>query len=177
MAARHARVGAILPHVGSGMNTLAQLEVRREMISDGAYIRRQDGSLALSAAGKRQLDEFLPTVPTLTKMFAVMCEHPDLTSNGFDTPTSADFRAASARLMRDVEAFRRVVEWLERCPRIQTPKQPSYWCKHQIERQLRMYVSEGVLLCACLHLRIPMRPYPNGRGALLAISARELQRD
>jgi hypothetical protein len=105
-----------------------------------------------------------------------MREHRELTAFGFDSRASVDFEAARARLMfAAAEPFRRVVAWLRAVPRIKTPSQPSYFCKHRIERQVGTYVSEGVLLCACLHVGIAMRRYPAGRGALLAIPKRELR--
>jgi hypothetical protein len=126
-------------------------------------------------AGIIYLDRFLRYLPARMAICDVMIEHRSLSAVGFDSPTSADFVAARARLARDVEPFERVVEWLQNVPRIKTPGQHSYWTKHQIGRQIGTYVSQGVLIAACLHLGINIRA--QGQGALLAIPLRELRRD
>jgi hypothetical protein len=125
-------------------------------------------------AGIIHLDNFLRYLPARMAICDVMIAHRELSAIGFDSPTSADFVAARSRLARDVEPFERVVEWLQNAPRIKTPGQHSYWTKHQIGRQIGTYVSQGVLIAACLHLGINIRP--QGTGAALAIPLRELRR-
>jgi hypothetical protein len=146
-------------------------EARAAMLAEGT-LELWNGRPVLTPQGQRQLDAFLPTVPTLQKMFAVLVKHPNLTSAGFNDSRSAESTAASVQLAKDVDGFEWALAWLRTVPLIATPRAYSWRLAQEAAYWAGAPISPGALLCAALHLRIPMKRLVGARHAFVGVGKR-----
>ncbi len=90
-------------------------------------------------------------------------------------PTLSDIGVNSSASDRqnwpvDFKSFKICCKWLLKFKQIKSPQLNSYYLKHVVERLAGEYVSNGSLIAAAIHLKIPLRLYPDWPNALIAIS-------
>ncbi len=147
-------------------------EARAAMLAEGA-LELRNGQLDLTPQGQRALDAFLAELPTLQKMFDVFTRHPTLMIEGYDRPDRPGFTESWVALAKAVDQFERALAWLRQVPTVKTPQHEAYWTKHQCQRWAGGYVSPGALLCAALHLSVPVRLDAYGNAFLGLCSYRK----
>ena len=70
----------------------------------------------------------------------------------------------------DFKSFKICCKWLSKFKQVKTPQFNSYFLKHVVERLEGVYISNGALIAAAIHLKIPMRFYTDWPNVLIAIS-------
>lgn len=113
----------------------------------------------------------------------VLDEHPTLDSYGFASYRRTDPSFHLTREERVAQFRERVgeinacVEWLSGVRRIKTIDRhwTSYGLKHEVERDCRMYISNGAFIMAALILGYPMRR-DDGPNASFGMSLRDIHR-
>lgn len=70
------------------------------------------------------------------------------------------------------KSFKICCKWLSKFKQIKSPQFNSYFLKHVVERLEGTYISNGALIAAAIHLKIPMRFYADWPNTLIAISRR-----
>ena len=106
----------------------------------------------------------------------IMGQHPDLTCDGFERPGGRDFDRHRSDMTHPngIEYFENARAWLSVVPRRAAPNSDcdSYLLKHVVEKWCGVYVSNGALIAAALHLRLPVKRCPAGANAWIGVAGR-----
>lgn len=74
------------------------------------------------------------------------------------------------RFLSNFQEFEICCSWLSKFQKVKTPQLSSYYLKHVVEKLAGEYVSNGSLIAAAIHLKIPMKFYPDSPNVNIAIS-------
>ncbi|MDA8402641.1 MAG: hypothetical protein M0Z56_00375 [Desulfobacteraceae bacterium] len=72
--------------------------------------------------------------------------------------------------LSNFKEFKVCCSWLSKFKKVKTPQLSSYYLKHVVEKLEGEYVSNGALIAAAIHLKIPMKFYPDSPNVNIAIS-------
>ena len=100
---------------------------------------------------------------TIEDLKRVIKEEPSLYRYGVNTFSVAPKRPG-------FKEFEICCRWLSRFKRVKIPRVSSYYLKHVVERLAGTYISNGALIAAAIHLKIPMRFYPGWPNVDIGIS-------
>ena len=112
------------------------------------------------------------TISSLIAMHDVLRVHPDLASDGFSPSSEGRAGMCTPHMLA---VFERCVSWLGAAPRSPRPIVGSYWAKRILERLAGVYVPNGALIAAAVHLDMQMRR--DKSNADLAIDLPWVQRE
>lgn len=100
---------------------------------------------------------------TTNDLKRVIKQEPSLSNYGMNFPEKE-------KCPVNFKSFEICCKWLSKFKQIKTPQINSYYLKHVVERLAGTYISNGALIAAAIHLKIPMRFYPDWPNTLIAIS-------
>lgn len=72
--------------------------------------------------------------------------------------------------LSNFKKFEVCCNWLSKFKKVKTPQLSSYYLKHVVEKLEGEYISNGALIAAAIHLKIPMKFYPDSPNVNIAIS-------
>ena len=113
----------------------------------------------------------------------VIEQEPSLSDSGVNSIASIrhfkkmDSKEAKKQLVIDRKSFLSnfkefeiCCNWLSKFKKVKTPQFSSYYLKHVVEKLEGEYVSNGALIAAAIHLKIPMKFYTDSPNVNIAIS-------
>ena len=103
---------------------------------------------------------------TIEDFKRVIEKEPSLSNIGVNSAMSIDRQ----RFLSNFKGFEICCNWLSNFKRVKTPQLSSYYLKHVVERLAGEYISNGALIAAAIHLKIPMKFYLTGPNVDIAIS-------
>ena len=104
----------------------------------------------------------------------ILKAEPTLSPNGIElTPTNEKFDADY------IQQIKTCIDWLKDKPisRKFNYRSTSYGIKHKIERELDVYIANGCLIAAIIHLDIPYKRIPNSPNIYVAIEEKVLSKN
>jgi hypothetical protein len=120
----------------------------------------------------------------------IITEWPTLTSEGFGVYYSPKYHAPKtfdqkfdeeqSELLESAKICTKICEWLKGVKRTKNPNREanSYTMKHEVERDIGKYCSNGQFICAAIHMGFVFKreaPSLNGVNAFFNISSRCIQ--
>lgn len=102
----------------------------------------------------------------------LLTNHPNLCSAGFGDPQAAGFPPERRRLEDAFEEFALCCDWLLDCIPLKHVSFVSPVSSDLLPLIADKPVSNGVLIAAVLHMRIPCQPLPDSPNARIGISRR-----
>jgi hypothetical protein len=121
--------------------------------------------------------------PTIEHFKRAIVQEPSLSDSGVNSivriihSRKVDSQAAKVQLeierkcfLSNFKEFKICCNWLSKFQQVKTPQLSSYYLKHVVEKLAGEYVSNGSLIAAAIHLKIPMKLYPDSPNVNIAIS-------
>jgi hypothetical protein len=120
--------------------------------------------------------------PSEQDLLKAMDQEPSLTDYGLETPGTRRlstkeerielFKRDRERLKSRLEEFQACCYWLTLCQQRRTinPRWTSYGLKHEAERYLDTYISNGVFIASVIHLGILYKAFPGNPNVQVALS-------